>query len=480
MDTAALEPMDQKSTSVDLAFQALRRASRHEPYPALELRQDRLKRLAAMLAKHARAFESAIDADFGHRSSHETRLAEAFVVQAGITHVRGHLRRWMRAKNVSTQLHFWPGKNRLIPQPLGVVGVVSPWNYPLLLTLGPVVGAVAAGNVALIKPSELTPRCSESLGQAIAEFFSSEELVVVQGGAEVARQVTALPFDHLVFTGSTRVGRLVAETAGRNLTPVTLELGGKSPAIVDASADVAVAARRIAYGKLLNAGQTCIAPDYVLCQADRREAFVIAYFDAVERLYGSDPNNPDYTSIIDSAHYARFERLIDDARAKGARVEMARGITTSEWKAVRKFPPCVVLEPTRDMLVGQEEIFGPVLPIFTYGLVDDAIRHVNAGDRPLALYWFGEDARARDRMLKETVSGGVTINDCLLHIAQENQPFGGVGASGTGAYHGEWGFRSFSKEKPVFFRPKWSGLDLFLPPYGATFDWMMRLLRRLV
>ncbi len=467
------------SDQLDLAFAKLREGSRQEPDPPLAVRKDRLTRLRQMLERHAREFESAISADFGHRSPHETRLAESFLVEAAIGHAFRHVRRWMRPKRIATQMHFWPGANRLIPQPLGVIGVISPGNYPLQLSLAPAVGAIAAGNRVMIKPSELTARFSAALANAISGSFSNTELAVIQGGPEIGRAFSALPFDKLLFTGSAAAGRVVAETAGRNLTPVILELGGKSPAIIDPSANISIAARRIAYGKLLNAGQTCIAPDYVLCPADRREQFVRAYFAAVVNLYGNDPRNPDYTSILNPKQYERLELMLDDAIAKGARVEAEMGSAgLAEWKALGKFPPCIVLDITHDMFVGQEEIFGPVLPVLTYDGLSDAIRHVNAGERPLALYWFGEDIDRREQVLRETVSGGVTINDCLLHIAQEHQPFGGVGASGSGSYHGEWGFRAFSKEKPVFIRPKLSGMDLFLPPYRSRFDRMLALLRR--
>lgn len=462
---------------LETAFNRLREASRRDICPSLSVRKDRLARLRKMLARRASEFEQAISADFGHRSAHETRLAESFIVEAGIAHALRHLRRWMKPKRMPTQLHFWPGVNCLIAQPLGVVGIIAPGNYPLQLSVAPAVGAIAAGNRVMIKPSELTPRFSEALAQAVAESFDPDEIVVCPGGPETGRRFSALSFDHLFFTGSAAAGRAVAEAAARNLTPVILELGGKSPAIIDPSADLAAAAQRIAYGKLINAGQTCIAPDYVLCPAHKRDDFVRAYFAAVSRLYGSDPRNPDYTAILSAAQYERLERLLEDAAAKGGRIETG-GARFEEWKALGKFPPCIVLNATEDMLLSRDEIFGPVLPVVGFEALEQALQHVNARERPLALYWFGTDAANRDRVLRETVSGGVTVNDCLLHIAQEYQPFGGVGGSGSGAYHGEWGFRAFSKEKPIFIRPKLSGLDLFLPPYGRRFDRMLGLLRR--
>jgi coniferyl-aldehyde dehydrogenase len=313
----------------------------------------------------------------------------------------------------------------------------------------------------------------------MTDYFSPTEIVVVEGGPAISESFAALPFDHLLFTGSARIGRVVAASAAKNLTPVTLELGGKSPAIIDRSADLALAARRIAFGKSLNAGQTCIAPDYVLCPADLQDRFVELFFAAVSTLYGCDPGNPDYTSIVDASHYERLERLIADAASKGARIE-TRADRLEEWKAARKLPPCLVFATSDDMLIRHEEIFGPILLVIPYERIDEAIDFVNDHDRPLALYWFGTDREARDRVLRHTVSGGVTVNDCLLQFAQEHQPFGGVGASGTGSYHGEWGFRTFSKEKPIFHQSRLSGLDLLLPPYGPAADRIIGLLRLII
>jgi coniferyl-aldehyde dehydrogenase len=467
------------SGTVECSFSLLRRASRSAPAVTAATRKDRLRRLLALLETNADAFAAAISADFGHRSIHETQLTESLVVEAGIKLALRCLGRWMRPQRIPTSLPFWPGANRLMPQPLGVVGIISPWNFPLQLTLAPTVGALAAGNRVMIKPSEIVPRFSALLGRAVAEHFDTTEAVVVEGGPAVAQAFAALPFDHLLFTGSPRVGRLVAEAAAKNLTPVTLELGGKSPALIDPSADLAASARRIAFGKLMNAGQTCIAPDYVLCPRGRQEAFVDLYFAAVARLYGSDPHNPDYTSIVSQAHYDRLDRLMADAAEKGGRVELRAG-PLAEWKRLRKFPPCLVLATTDGMLVSREEIFGPILPVIPYDGLEQAIAYVNAHDRPLALYWFGSDAQTRDQVLRQTVAGGVTINDCLLHIAQERQPFGGVGPSGSGAYHGEWGFRTFSTAKPVFYRRRLSGTVLLQPPYGETFARVLALVRRLI
>jgi coniferyl-aldehyde dehydrogenase len=464
-------------SDLSTVFDRMHDASRREVNPPLAVRKDRLRRLLELLDSRGEAFAEAICEDFGHRSTHETCLAEALVVEVAVKHALRHLGGWMRPKRVVTEWHFQVGRSRLLAQPLGVVGIIAPWNYPLQLTLSPAAGAIAAGNRVLIKPSELAPRFSALLKDAVATHFDPAEMGVVEGGQAVSQAFAASPFDHLLLTGSARVGRMVAEAAARNLTPVTLELGGKSPAIIDRSADLAKSARRIAFGKLLNAGQTCIAPDYVLCPHGAERQFTEKFFAAARSLYGSDPRNPDYTAIINEAHYGRLQRLVADAEAKGGHVAK-RVEHRSAWESLRKFPPCIVLSTSTEMLVRREEIFGPILPVVTYDSPDEAITLVNAADRPLALYWFGTDARIRERILRETVSGGVTVNDCLLHVAQENLPFGGVGASGIGAYHGEWGFRTFSKTKPVFHRGGVSGAGLLQPPYGRRFDRIVNALRR--
>ena len=376
-------------------------------------------------------------------------------------------------------MQFFPARNQLLRQPLGVVGIVSPWNYPYQLSMGPAVAALAAGNRVMIKPSELTPHFSALLAKIVAAHFDAAEMRVIEGDVGVGQRFVGLPFDHLLFTGSTAVGREVAQAAARNLTPVTLELGGKSPALLDASCDLADAAPRIAYGKLLNAGQACIAPDYLLVPRGQVDEAAQAIAAAMRSLYPSIHGNPDFSSIIDQRHLARLQGLLDDARSKGARL-LPLWDSTPPPAGSRQMMPTLVLNATADMAVMQQEIFGPILPVVPYERLDDAIRFVNERERPLALYWFGKDDAARDRVLRETISGGVTINDCLWHFGQENQPFGGVGASGQGAYHGEWGFRAFSKEKPVLHQSKLVGTHRFYPPYGAGFDRLIGLLRRFV
>jgi len=463
--------------ALDDAFHVMLEASRAEPMPALEARLDRLTRLRAVIAENEARFEAAISADFGHRSVTETTIAETLFLLGEIKHAARHVKSWMAPRRIATALQFMPAKNRLLPQPLGVVGIIAPWNYPLQLTLAPAIGAIAAGNRVMIKPSELTPRFAALLRETIAAKFGPAEMVVTSVEDEIAKAFATLPFDHLVFTGSTRVGRLVAEAAGRNLTPITLELGGKSPAIVDRSADLDEAAERIAYAKLMNAGQTCIAPDYAFVPESSVRDFADKVQGHMRRMFGTDPANKDYTSIISDRHYARLEELVTDAAAKGAHIMQPAKPDDSAWKSQRKFPPTIVVGATPDMAIMREEIFGPLLPVIGYRETQEPIAYINRHDRPLALYWFGRDAAARDEVLSRTVSGGVTVNDCLFHFTQINQPMGGVGASGTGAYHGEWGFNALSKLKPVFYRSALNRLADLYPPYGSKIARLEKMLR---
>ncbi|MGO4711447.1 coniferyl aldehyde dehydrogenase [Bradyrhizobium sp. 2TAF24] len=474
MDQPLTQP---KTPELDSLFRHQFELSRTAPPPSLAERLDRLARLRALVSNNEARFAAAISADFGHRSPTETLIAETMFVRGEIRHAAKHLKAWMAPRRVRTQLQFLPGSNKLLPQPLGVVGIIAPWNYPLQLTLAPAVAALAAGNRVMIKPSELVPRFAALLQELIASRFDPAEVAVTGITDHIAEAFATLPFDHLIFTGSTRVGRLVAAAAGRNLTPVTLELGGKSPAIVDPSADLAQAAARIAYGKLLNAGQTCIAPDYVFVPEGAVSDFAGRLQAAMTAMYGADPANPDYTSIISDRHYARLEGVVADAVAHGAQALRPGDPADAAWKSRRKFPPTVVTGVTPDMAILQEEIFGPVLPVLGYRDRAEPIAWINARERPLALYWFGEDVAARDAVLVRTVSGGVTVNDCLFHFTQANQPMGGVGASGCGAYHGEWGFNSLSKLKPVFYRSPLNRFADLYPPYGAKIARLQKLLR---
>ncbi len=458
------------------AFETQKAAFSRDPFPDLHARRASLKQLLALTENHEAEFCAAIDADFGGRSAHETRLAEIVVVRAGIRHALSHLSSWMAERRMPTAMPFWPAKNRLLPQPLGVVGIVSPWNYPFQLALAPATAALAAGNRVLIKPSELTPRFSELLASLAAKHFAADQLNIVLGDAEVGKAFVSMPFDHLLFTGSTSVGRQVAVAAAANLTPVTLELGGKSPAILDPSCDLDKAVASVAYGKLLNAGQTCIAPDYLMVPAGKGRDVAGRMAQAMTRLYPSFAGNPDYTAIVSDRHHARLKGMVEEVRAGGAEVIEVNPAGES-FGNTRKLAPAIVLNADPDARLMQEEIFGPILPIVEYAEIGEAISYVNDRDRPLALYWFGKDTTARRRVLRETVAGGVTVNDCLMHIAQEDQPFGGVGASGMGAYHGEWGFRTFSKEKPIFVQSPLSAGGMLRPPYGPAFERVLRLFR---
>jgi coniferyl-aldehyde dehydrogenase len=455
-------------------FDAQFHASRQQIEVPLPLRRDRMRRMRSLIEHNAPALADAVQADFGVRSPQLTEVADFLVLRALLSDLEKRLVAWTKPRRVPTPLYLQPASAHIQRQPLGVIGVIGPWNYPIQLTLGPAVTALAAGNRVMIKPSELTPHSSALLAELLHQAFAADELCVVQGGADVAHEFASLPFDHLLFTGSTAVGRKVAAAAAANLTPTTLELGGKSPCILDASANLADAALKIAHGKLLNAGQTCIAPDYLMLPRGMASAFEQAYGAAVQRLFPTIAGNPDYAAILTDRHHARLQALISEAQAGGARVvTLGQGL-----ESARQMAPTLVYDAPEGSRLLQEEIFGPVLPVLFYDRLDDAVDHINARPRPLALYWFGTDTAARDRVLQRTVSGGVSVNDTLMHIAHENLPFGGVGESGWGAYHGEAGFLRFTQQKPVLVQSRFAMGDLFYPPYGAKFDRVMGLLKR--
>ena len=460
-------------------FEMQRDAYLAQPYPSPGERRNRLQRLAALIEVHEQDIVAAIAADFGTRPAQETRLAELFMIAAGIRHARRNLGPWMAQRRVPTPLYLWPGRSRVLRQPLGVVGVISPWNYPVQLALLPALAALAAGNRVMLKPSELTPRTSALLERVVAQHFSADEFAVVTGGPDIGDGFSRLPFDHLFFTGSTAVGRKIALAAAANLTPLTLELGGKSPALIHADADLRVAAPRLATGKLLNAGQTCIAPDYALVPASRVDALAAAIRDSVASLYPSFRDNPDYSSIVNDAHYRRLIALIDDAVQKGARAVVLEPNVTTTLSPIRKLAPTILVGVNDSMAVMKEEIFGPVLPIEAYDSLDQAIDKINARPRPLSLYVFGGDTAARRAVLDRTTAGGVTIDDTLLHFSNENLPFGGIGASGIGAYHGERGFLTFTHQKAVFIQSRLSFTWLLRPPYGKRFERVLALLKKI-
>ena len=476
----AIEPAVRQQAADASAFKrtftAMHAATRRSAVVERNRRQARLDALIALTHDNAERFVTAISADFGHRSAHETRLLELFPSLEAIRHTRSHFGAWMKPQRKSASIWFRPGRARIISQPLGVVGIIVPWNYPLFLAISPLAAALAAGNRVMIKMSEFTPRTGELLAELVAKYFNAEDVSVVLGDALVGADFARLPFDHLLFTGSTKVGHDIMRMAADNLTPVTLELGGKSPAIVGPEYSMAKAAERIMVGKLLNAGQTCIAPDYVLVPAGREQDFVDAARGVVAKCFPDMANTPDYTAIVNDRHYQRLQGYVADARERGAQIEPLSTVMADDTR--RKLPPLALLNVDDSMRVMQDEIFGPLLPILSYKDLDAAIAYVNQHPRPLALYYFGHDGAARDRVLNETVAGGVTINDTILHIAQEELPFGGVGPSGMGHYHGIEGFRTFSKQKAVFYQSWLNGMSLFNPPYGALFERLTKFLIR--
>lgn len=434
--------------------------------------------LGAMVRYEDRLVESFIT-DFTHRAPQETRLLEIFPVVDEIRHSKRHLKGWMKPERVGTNWQFSPSSARIIKQPLGVVGIMGAWNYQVLLTLSPLVNVLAAGNSAIIKPSEVAPATAEVIRQLIAETFPADYVTVINGGVEVSVAFSTLAFDHIVFTGSGRVGRMVMRAAAENLTPVTLELGGKSPALVHESFPTALAADRIASGKFWNAGQTCVAPDYALVPAKQRDAFLNEAVAVLSRRLPKLLGNPDYTRMVNKAGWERMNALVEDARAKGAtvtQINVAGDVPTVENRA---FPPTFITDVREDMRVMQEEIFGPILPIVTCESLDDGIRYINQRDRPLALYYFDDDSSRVNQVLERTTSGGVTINDCIFHLPQNNLPFGGVGPSGMGAYHGIDGFNAFSKRKGVMMMSRlvgWALATFLKPPYSKWSDRFIGLL----
>ena len=470
--------MTQISRAINLQdlFNAQYAASRQHIDVPLEVRRDRLLRMRALINGHGTALAQAVQTDFGVRSQQLTEIADLFVLRSLLSHTLKNLSKWMKPQKVSTPIYLQPASAHLQRQPLGVVGVVSPWNYPVQLSLGPVITALAAGNRVMLKPSELTPATSALMADLIGKVFAPDEVCVVLGDGDLAAEFSSLPFDHLFFTGSTAVGRIVAKAAAANLTPTTLELGGKSPCIIDESCDLQVAAIKIAHGKLLNAGQTCIAPDYVLLPKGKEDAFGHAFAQAVAKLFPTIVGNPDYAAIISERHHARLQSMLAVAEAGGAKLQVIN--TGGEATGHRQMLPVLAFHVPADAQLMQEEIFGPILPVLPYDTLGDAIEYINARPRPLALYWFGTDDTARDKVLAQTVSGGVTVNDTLMHIAHENLPFGGVGESGWGSYHGEAGFLRLTLQKPVLVQSRWARGDLFYPPYGKRFDQVMGLLKR--
>ncbi len=456
-------------------FAVQRAAQQREPGVGWSTRARRLRALETLIRDNRDAIAAAISADFGHRPAEETDLLEVFPTLSAIRYALRRGQRWMRPRRHWAGFWFLPARTELRPQPLGVVGIIVPWNYPLYLAAGPLTDALAAGNRVLVKMSEFTPRFSALFAELVATQFAIDEVAVVTGGEDVARAFSALAFDHLLFTGSTPVGREVMRAAAENLTPVTLELGGKSPALIGPGARFSHAVERIVLGKLLNAGQTCIAPDYVLLPAARMQRFVDEARAVVDRLYPDLPGNSQYASIASERHHARLCALRDAARDAGATVHVL-GAAAGPVDAVRRLAPTLLTGVDDSMAVMREEIFGPLLPLIGYETIDEAIDYIGAHAHPLALYVFDDEQATVDAILERTRAGGVTVNDTILHIAQHHLPFGGVGASGMGAYHGEQGFLTFSRMTPVFRQARWNAVGLLDPPYRRTFRRLLELL----
>ncbi|WP_085689577.1 MULTISPECIES: coniferyl aldehyde dehydrogenase [unclassified Pseudomonas] len=470
-DIAYLQTLQQPLEELNRLFDAQRAAYAANPMPPAAQRQQWLKALRDLLSSERQALIDAISSDFSHRSADETLLAELMPSLHGIHYASQHISQWMKPSRRKVGVAFQPASAKVVYQPLGVVGVIVPWNYPLFLAIGPLTGALAAGNRVMLKLSEATPATGLLLKELLARIFPEDLVCVVLGEADVGVAFSKMRFDHLLFTGSTSVGRHVMRAAAENLTPVTLELGGKSPAIVSHDVPLKDAAERIAFGKTLNAGQTCVAPDYVLVPEERVGGFVEAYRQAVRGFYPTLADNPDYTAIINERQLARLNSYLSDATSKGALL-----IPLFDQGQGRRMPHSLLLNVSDEMTVMQDEIFGPLLPIVPYQDLDQAFAYINQRPRPLALYYFGYDKREQKRVLSETHSGGVCLNDTLLHVAQDDMPFGGIGPSGMGHYHGHEGFLTFSKAKGVLVKQRFNAAKLIYPPYGKSIQKLIQKL----
>ncbi|WP_017903456.1 coniferyl aldehyde dehydrogenase [Pseudomonas asplenii] len=470
-EIAYLQESEQQQSQLQRLFQAQRQAYAAHPMPPAEQRRQWLESLRRLLSDERQAIIEAISADFGNRSADETLLAELMPSLHGIHYARKHLKRWMKPARRQVGLAFQPASAKVVYQPLGVIGVIVPWNYPLFLAIGPLVGALAAGNRVMLKLSESTPATGLLLKELLGRVFPEDLVCVVLGDVDIGMAFSKLPFDHLLFTGATSIGKHVMRAAAEHLTPVTLELGGKSPAIVSSDVPLKDAAERIAFGKTLNAGQTCVAPDYVLVPQERVGAFVEAYRQAVRGFYPTLADNPDYTSIINERQLSRLNGYISDATSKGALL-----IPLFDQGQQRRMGHSLLLNVSDEMTVMQDEIFGPLLPIVPYNGLDEAFAYINQRPRPLALYYFGYNKREQQRVLHETHSGGVCLNDTLLHVPQEDLPFGGVGPSGMGHYHGHEGFLTFSKAKGVLTKQRFNAARLIYPPYGKSIQKLIQKL----
>ncbi|MGM0563928.1 MAG: coniferyl aldehyde dehydrogenase [Pseudomonadota bacterium] len=457
--------------ALEEAFEQQRLAALNAPPSDARYRRDQLDRLIDGLREHQDVLVEAMNADFGRRAHDESRLIDVLGPMLDARHARRHLKGWMKPSRRTPELLFRGNSARVHYQPKGVVGVIVPWNFPVYLALSPMIAALSAGNRVMIKMSESTPRTASVLADLLRSLYSPEEVVVVGGELELAQKFSSLPFDHLIYTGSTQVGRLVMQAAAKNLTPVTLELGGKSPAIVSENGDLDTAASRIAHGKSVNGGQICIAPDYALVPESCVPEFVDGLARAYRKMYPAGSDGSHDTDIISERHYDRLQALLADAESKGATLHYF-----DENPRSGKHLPLVAVSGVDDsMKLMQEEIFGGVLPIVSYRSLDEVVEYIQSGERPLALYFFGDSNEEADFVLERTHSGGVSINDWGWHAFNHDMPFGGIGASGMGHYHGREGFHELSNARSVFQRRRWFPIHLFNPPYGGIHKLTFRL-----
>ncbi len=461
---------------LDQAFARQRSASRREPPFRVRDRLTILKRLQHVLQENYEEIATAISADFGHRSRHETKILEVFTVLEAIRSARRNLWRWTRPEFRPASIYYLPAINRIIRQPLGVIGIVTPFNFPLLLSVGPLVAAMSAGNRVMIKMSELSPHTAVVLKKILATVFSEDQVSVFIGKETVAKAFCSLPFDHLFFTGSVSIGRKVMETAAKHLTPVTLELGGKNPVVIDRNINWPAMVKRTIVGKTLNAGQVCVAPDYVLLPEGMEQQFCESARAAVKSLYPELLNNPDYSCIISKGHYERLQGLLIDAADKGGQLIDLNPDGVALPASSRKLSPVIVLNVTPEMAICRDEIFGPILPVVTYSSLQDAIDYIRELPRPLALYCFSRDRRFTKQLIRNTASGSVGINTTVRQAGQDELPFGGVGQSGHGRYHGRDGFLLFSNSRGVMYEGTFTSFTLFYPPYRRFVDFLLKLM----
>ncbi len=472
-NTHAPEETPSVQTDFDRIFVAQKEAFQQHRTPGAQERIGHLNTLKKVILQHKEEIAEAISQDFGHRSPDESFLAEIFSSAETLHHTARHVKKWMKPSCRMPGKYFLPAKTKVYYQPLGVVGIIVPWNYPLYLAMGPIAYALSAGNRVMVRMSQNSSHLAQLLKKIISEAFAENQLALFTGEEVSGATFTAKPWDHILFTGSTDAGRHIMRAAADHLTPVTLELGGKSPAIIGPDVPMNSAVERIAWGKMLNSGQTCVAPDYVFCPEERVTEFVDCFRNAVIKMYPSLKTNPDFTSVENDQQYAHLQELLADAEAKKAEI-IEINPAGENFSDSRKMAPRLLLNLSEDMLVLQKEIFGPLLPVLTYRNLEEAIAYVNARPRPLALYYFDYNRQNAEYVITNTYSGGAAVNETMLHVTQENMPFGGVGQSGMGKYHGREGFLTFSNQRGVLFKPKFNSTKLIYPPYKG---WRQRLMR---